>query len=234
MGGAKKSPPLPKSPAFSAPPCTPRAPPAPAPRQSPPASSRRKKRPRIPVPPLQRAFGVGRGAGQGDGGREEELSVAQMQASIEELLGMQGLGSGSWNKDGGVPAAVEREQRTLVREIKVLYTLFDKWCWCSREIKGVMQTGEGCVGERSRCKLMSVAFESGAWSFKQEAGRTRGFRRVSVKAHSSCFAPTEAVFLPELVVQLTLRGLSCLWFVVEATFSPSLTHYAPGSDGISA
>lgn len=35
---------------------------------------------------------------------------------------MQGLGSGSWNKEpgGGVPAAVEREQRTLVREIKVL------------------------------------------------------------------------------------------------------------------
>lgn len=45
--------------------------------------------------------------------------MEQMQASIEELLGMQGLGSGSWNKHGGVPAAVEREQRTLVREIKV-------------------------------------------------------------------------------------------------------------------
>lgn len=47
------------------------------------------------------------------------MSVEQMLASIEELLGMQGLGSGSWNKEGGVPAAVEREQRTLVREIKV-------------------------------------------------------------------------------------------------------------------
>lgn len=46
------------------------------------------------------------------------MSIEQMQASIEELLGMQGLGSGSW-KASGVPAAVEREQRTLVREIKV-------------------------------------------------------------------------------------------------------------------
>lgn len=48
------------------------------------------------------------------------MSVEQMQASIVELLGMQGLGSGSWNKEGGVPAAVEREQRTLAREIKVV------------------------------------------------------------------------------------------------------------------
>lgn len=48
------------------------------------------------------------------------MSVEELQASIEELLGMQGLGSGSWNKSG-VPAAVEREQRTLVREIKVAF-----------------------------------------------------------------------------------------------------------------
>eukprot|EP00903_Cladosiphon_okamuranus_P018240 g16779.t1 len=125
VGGATKRLPLPKSPpAFRAPPPAPRAPPAPAPRQSPPPppppSSKREKRPRLPVPPLQRAFGMSWGGGQEGGGRGEEVSVEQMQMSIEELLGMQGLGSGSWNKDGGVPAAVEREQRTLVREIKAL------------------------------------------------------------------------------------------------------------------
>lgn len=56
-----------------------------------------------------------KGGGEGEGG---EMSVEELQASVEELLGMQGLGSGSWKKSG-VPAAVEREQRTLVREVKV-------------------------------------------------------------------------------------------------------------------
>ena len=72
--------------------------------------------------------------------------MEQMQASIEELLGMQGLGSGSWNKNGGVPAAVEREQRTLVREIKVL------------------------------CGLLSAAFRGqAAWTFESRAGPWGGF-----------------------------------------------------------
>lgn len=76
------------------------------------------------LPPAQRAFAASRkaagseGNGAGEEGGESEMSIEQMQASIEELLGMQGLGSGSW-KASGVPAAVEREQRTLVREIKV-------------------------------------------------------------------------------------------------------------------
>ncbi|CAM9984248.1 unnamed protein product, partial [Ectocarpus fasciculatus] len=112
-------------------------PPSPPPR--PPPNAKNQKRQRIPVPPLQRAFGMGgaspsssvddsagrRSSGGGAGGRgggEDENSLEQIQASIEELLGMQGLGSGSWSNEpgGGVPAAVEREQRTLVREIKAL------------------------------------------------------------------------------------------------------------------
>lgn len=78
-----------------------------------PLSGKAETRPRIPLPPLQRALAAAAS------GRDDDVSVEQMQASIEDLLGMQGLGSGSWNKSGGVPAAVEREQRTLVREIKV-------------------------------------------------------------------------------------------------------------------
>lgn len=86
----------------------------------------KKQRPRIALPPAQRAFAAsrkaaGRSKGTGAGvdvGAGAEMSIEQMQASIEELLGMQGLGSGSW-KTSDVPAAVEREQRTLVREIKV-------------------------------------------------------------------------------------------------------------------
>ncbi|CBN78462.1 conserved unknown protein [Ectocarpus siliculosus] len=64
----------------------------------------------------------GRAGGGSSRGGEDENSLEEIQASIEELLGMQGLGSGSWNNEpgGGVPAAVEREQRTLVREIKAL------------------------------------------------------------------------------------------------------------------
>ncbi|CAM9402970.1 unnamed protein product [Ectocarpus sp. 13 AM-2016] len=119
-------------------------PPPPPPQPRPPPNTKSTKRPRIPVPPLQRAFGMGgasssvngsaerrgrggagAGAGAGGGsskGGEDENSLEEIQASIEELLGMQGLGSGSWNNEpgGGVPAAVEREQRTLVREIKAL------------------------------------------------------------------------------------------------------------------
>ncbi|CAM9817139.1 unnamed protein product [Ectocarpus sp. 4 AP-2014] len=119
----------------------PPSPPPPPPQPRPPPNTKGKKRPRIPVPPLQRAFGMGgasspvdgssgrrrggAGAGAGGGssrGAEDENSLEEIQASIEELLGMQGLGSGSWNSEpgGGVPAAVEREQRTLVREIKAL------------------------------------------------------------------------------------------------------------------
>ncbi|CAM9318657.1 unnamed protein product [Scytosiphon promiscuus] len=122
-GGLIKPLPPPRSTSPTPPPSPPPPPPLP------PRTGGTKKRQRIPVPPLQRAFGVGAASSatasserpMAESGGEGDLSdVERMQASIEELLGMQGMGSGSWNKSGGVPPAVEREQRTLVREIKAL------------------------------------------------------------------------------------------------------------------
>lgn len=115
------------------------------------------------MPPLQRAFGVGGASSAtassetpGDSGAEGGLSdVEQMQASIEELLGMQGMGSGSWNRSGGVPPAVEREQRTLVREIKVL--IFQRsvsrpcvLCFCFSVPSEVLSTHGGELPQASQ------------------------------------------------------------------------------------
>lgn len=80
--------------------------------------------------PAQSVFGGHGGSGGDGGGGVRRLGsgrisreIEDMRASIEDLLGTQQLGSGSWKEPGAagdpVPAAVEREQRTLVREIKV-------------------------------------------------------------------------------------------------------------------
>lgn len=70
----------------------------------------------VALPPTTRTDRASSTDRTGDG--EDDMSVAELQASVRELLRTQGLGSGSWKKSG-VPAAVEREQRTLAREVKV-------------------------------------------------------------------------------------------------------------------